>query len=101
MTCISRRSAVTLIAAACTLMVAGAPAAHAKTGPVAATWKLPAGGYALHIGLNAVWALNADSSHAAQLYRLDPSTHALKLVTTLPFPAGDFETGDGSIWISD
>lgn len=95
-----RNSVVALVAVGLGLLVA-APAAHAKTGPVAATWKLPAGGYTLRTGLNAVWALNADESHAGQLYRLDPRTHALKLVATLPFPAGSMEIGYGSIWISD
>jgi YVTN family beta-propeller protein len=85
---------------AAALLVA-APSAGATSGPVVAKYKLAPGAYNLATGLDAVWAVNADEVHDAQLYRIDPRSHGMKLVTTLSFPAGGIAVAYGSIWVSD
>jgi virginiamycin B lyase len=103
------RKPATAIAAAAALTAAllvGAPSAGARPGAVAATYKVAPvipgnGSYALEAGLNAVWALNADEAQHAQLYRIDPASHGMKLITTLPFPAGGLSVAFGSLWVTD
>ncbi|MGN6608834.1 MAG: hypothetical protein ACTHMS_17715 [Jatrophihabitans sp.] len=91
--------AATTVAAG--LLLGGTVDATARPGPVVATYKPAPGYYALAVGPDAVWALDADEYHDGVLYRLDPRSHAMKLVTTLPFPAGGLVVADGSLWVSD
>lgn len=84
-----------------TALLINSPAASAKSAPVSATYKVTPGFYNLATGLNAVWALDGDEVHNGRLYRIDPASHGMKLVTTLPFPAADLVVAFGSIWVSD
>jgi streptogramin lyase len=95
------RTTLVAIAALVAAVLAGSPPADAKPGPVTATWKLAPGGYDVVAGMDAVWAADIDEVHDGQLYRLDPTTHALRLLTTLPFPLGGVALGFGSVWVSD
>jgi hypothetical protein len=93
------------VAAALTALATGllinSPVAGAKAGPVLATYKVTPGFYTLATGLNAVWALDGDEYHDAVLYRIDPQSHGMKLVTTLPFAGASLEVAFGSVWVSD
>jgi virginiamycin B lyase len=92
--------AAALVATATGLLLSSSPAG-AKAGPVVATYKVTPGFYSLAAGLNAVWALDADEVHNGELYRIDPYSHGMKLVTTLSFPAGGLTIAFGSLWVTD
>jgi len=93
------------LAAALTVVAAGMlvdpSVAAAKPGPVVATYKVASGSYVLAAGSDAMWALQADETHDGLLYRIDPVSHGMKLLTTLPFPAGSLTAAFGSLWVSD
>jgi streptogramin lyase len=92
---------VTAMAALTVGLFAGSPAAAAKPGPVVATYKVGPGFFVVQAGLDAVWVLNADEYHYSPLYRIDPASHAMKLIATLPFATGGMVVAFGSIWVSD
>ena len=94
-------SAAAALTALATGLLINAPIASAKSGPVIATYKVTPGYYTMAAGLNAVWALDGDEYHDGILYRIDPQSHGMKLVTTLPFAAAAMTVADGSLWISD
>jgi hypothetical protein len=101
----TKRRTFTTIGAAALALVTGAvtasASAGAQPGPVVATYRLAPGGYTVQAGPDAMWAIDADEFHDAKLYRIDSASHAMKLVASLPFPAGSMTLGFGSEWVSD
>jgi streptogramin lyase len=95
---------ISALAALCALVTGlsiNAPMASAGTTRVLATYRLAPGFYSVSAGLHAIWALNADELHFARLYRINPRTHGMNLVRTLPFAAGGLTVAFGSLWVSD
>lgn len=81
--------------------LAGAPGAGARSGAVVATYRMAPGSYALQAGFRAMWAANVDEFHYTRIYRIDPTSHRMQHVASLPFPGGGMTIAFGSIWISD
>lgn len=94
-------SVAAAVAALATGLLINSPMADAKPSPVVATYKVTPGWYSMAAGLDAVWALQADEYHDGVIYRIDPQSHGMKLVTKLSFPAGAITVGFGSLWVSD
>ncbi len=94
-------AAIATVAALTISPLIAAAAANARPAAVVATYKLAPGSYTVQAGPDAIWALNVDEVHDGRLYRINPTTHAIKVVATLPFPAGGMTVAFGSVWVSD
>jgi streptogramin lyase len=84
-----------------TALLLNSPAASATTAHVVARYRLTPGFYSMAAGRKALWVLDADETHYAQLYRINPRTGTMRRVTRLPFPAGGLVVAFGSLWVSD
>src|SRR4051812_33463140 len=82
-------------------LMTGSAEAVAQPDPVVATYHLAPGYYSLDVAARAVWAVNADEFHYGRIYRINPRTNRIRLITALPFPAAGISIAFGSIWVSD
>ena len=98
-----RRTVAGLVTTLLLIGLCTATTASARTSsPVLKSWKMPASyHYEVASGLSAIWVANADEYHNASIYRINPSSNAMTLVTTLRFPIGAMKVGYGSLWVSD
>jgi hypothetical protein len=92
-------AATSVVLAAATM--AGASTADARSTRVVGTYHPAPGSYQLRVGLHAVWAATVDEAHYSLIYRIDPVSHRMRRIASLPFPGGGMSLGFGSLWVSD